>query len=225
MFTPGAFSIEDRGEILAVLTGVAFGHLITHSVTVGQAGAVPDLQATALPFLVDDTLTVVRAHVARANPHWKSIDGATGLMIVPGLDGYISPNWYPSKAEHHRVVPTWNYEVVHLHGTVQIHDEPEWKRQLVSDLTDEHEERTERPAGVEAWQVSDAPSEFIDGQLRAIVGVELHIATIEAKRKLSQNRPEADRLGAIDGLRSSTASLDNLLADAMDRPAVEDIDP
>jgi len=196
MFNPQAFTVEDAEDILAMLRAASLGHFVT--TTEGHEGA--QLTSTALPFVIDDELVTVRAHFARANPHWKTIDGCTALLIVPGPGGYVSPNWYPSKAEHHRVVPTWNYELVHLRGVLRVHDDPAWKRQLVSDLTDEHEQRLSTETGGEPWEVDDAPSDFIDGQLRAIVGVELEITAIEAKRKLSQNKPEADRAGALEGL-------------------------
>lgn len=124
-------------------------------------------------------------------------------MLVAGPDAYVSPRWYPSKAEHGRVVPTWNYEVIHLHGTVEIHDDPSWKHDLVTDLTDHNEPRVGDPERPERWAVSDAPSNFIDAQLKAVVGVRLSITSIEAKRKLSQNKAAADRAGIIDGLERS----------------------
>jgi transcriptional regulator len=146
-----------------------------------------------LPFVVDDELSELRAHVARANQHWRDIDGLEALMIVASTDAYISPRRYPSKAEHGRVVPTRNYEVIHLHGTIEIHDDASWKADLVTAPTDHHESRVDDPNHPESWAVSDAPSDFIDAQLRAIVGVRMTITSIEAKRKLSQNKSAADR--------------------------------
>jgi transcriptional regulator len=116
-------------------------------------------------------------------------------VIVRGPDAYVTPTWYASKAEHGRVVPTWNYEVIHVHGTVTVHDDTEWLATLVRKLTDQHEH--DRPA---PWSVDDAPERFVAGQLRAIVGVEVAIERVEAKFKLSQNRPEAD-IGVVAGLR------------------------
>jgi transcriptional regulator len=136
-------------------------------------------------------------HVAIANDQWKTAQpGAQALAIVHGPQAYISPSWYESKARHGRVVPTWNYEVVHLTGTIAFHQETEWLRALVTRLTQRHERGRHHP-----WAVSDAPPEYIDGQLRAIVGVELAITSIEAKQKLSQNRSELDRGGVVAGLR------------------------
>jgi transcriptional regulator len=107
----------------------------------------------------------------------------------------VSPNWYASKAEHGRVVPTWNYTTVHLTGRLYVHDDVDWLRTLVTRLTERHESHRQQP-----WAVTDAPERFVDGQLRAIVGVELAIERVEAKHKLSQNRPEADRAGVVEGL-------------------------
>ena len=136
-------------------------------------------------------------HIAIANDQWKTAQpGAQALAIVHGPQAYISPSWYESKARHGRVVPTWNYEVVHLTGTIAFHQETEWLRALVTRLTQRHERGRHHP-----WAVSDAPPEYIDGQLRAIVGVELAITSIEAKQKLSQNRSELDREGVVAGLR------------------------
>ena len=117
------------------------------------------------------------------------------MVIVRGPDAYISPSWYAAKAEHGRVVPTWNYVTAHVHGELVIHDDVEWLESLVRRLTDRHESGRHEP-----WSVDDAPPRFIAGQLRAIVGVELVISRIEAKLKLSQNRPPADVDGVVAGL-------------------------
>ena len=136
-------------------------------------------------------------HIAIANDQWKTAQpGAHALAIVRGPQAYISPSWYESKARHGRVVPTWNYEAVHLTGPVTFHQDPEWLRSFVTRLTRRHEDGREHP-----WAVSDAPPEYIDGQLRAIIGLELTITAIEAKQKLSQNRSELDREGVVAGLR------------------------
>jgi len=120
------------------------------------------------------------------------------LVVVTGAEAYVSPAWYASKVEHGRVVPTWNYVTAHVHGVVTVHDDPAWVADLVRELTDRHE------AGLAApWSVDDAPPRFFAGQLRAIVGVEVAIGRIEAKFKLSQNRPSADVDGVIAGLRAA----------------------
>ena len=196
---PPAFDLESRSEIRDTLRRLAFGHLVTN-----VPGDDHGLSSTPLPFVVDDTLSTVRAHFARANRHWRHTDGREALLIVAGSDAYVSPRWYPSKVEHGTVVPTWNYEVVHLHGTIEIHDDLSWKRHLVSDLTEHNESRVKDAERSEAWGVSDAPVDFIDQQLRAIVGVQLNVGRIEAKRKLSQNRPIGDRVGVMRGLGRST---------------------
>lgn len=137
-------------------------------------------------------------HVALANDQWRTArPDAQALAIVHGPQAYISPSWYESKTRHGRVVPTWNYETVHLTGTLTVHRDPEWLRDIVTRLTRRHEGAKPRP-----WAVTDAPPAFIDGQLRAIVGVELTILSVEAKQKLSQNRSAADQQGAIAGLRA-----------------------
>ena len=136
-------------------------------------------------------------HLALQNPQWRSVGPDTvALAIVHGPQAYVSPSWYPSTARHGKVVPTWNYVSVHFTGRLTVHRDAAWVREVVGLLTARHEDG--RPA---PWHVSDAPRDFIDGQLRAIVGVELAIATVEAKEKLSQNRDAEDRAGALEGLR------------------------
>lgn len=150
--------------------------------------------ATLVPLLWREGSVV--AHLARANPHWRAIaDGAPGLMVVGGPEAYVSPSWYASKAEHGRVVPTWNYTAVQFAGPVHLRHEVEWLRTLVTELTDHHESGRVAP-----WRVSDAPAEYLESMLRAIVGVELVIEQVHAKAKLSQNRSLADQEGVIAGL-------------------------
>jgi transcriptional regulator len=168
-------------------------HRAADLITAGPDG----LEATMLPFLHDPDQGTLLGHFARNNDHWKRADGRRGLVIVRGPDSYISPTWYPSKAEHGRVVPTWNYVTAHVHGPVTVHDDVDWVESLVRRLTDVHE--TDRPA---PWRVDDAPEKFLRGMLRAIVGVEVRIERIDAKFKLSQNRPAADIDGVVAGLRS-----------------------
>jgi transcriptional regulator len=162
-------------------------------VTAGPGG----LESTMLPFLYDRERGTLLGHFARNNDHWRQIDGLDALVIVRGPDAYVTPAWYASKAEHGRVVPTWNYVTAHVHGTVTVHDDVAWLDDLVRRLTDHHERLRPVP-----WSVDDAPEKFIEGQLRAIVGVEVAVTRIEAKFKLSQNRPEADVDGVIAGLRT-----------------------
>ena len=183
---PSAFAPTDEAVRELLLR-----HRAADLVTAGPDG----LAATMLPFLYDAERHTMRGHLARNNDHWRTADGATALAIVRGPDAYISPSWYATKAEHGRVVPTWNYVTAHVHGVVTVHDDPDCVAELVRELTDRHE--AGRPA---PWSVDDAPPKFFAGQLRAIVGVELVISRIEAKVKMSQNRPPADIDGVIIGL-------------------------
>jgi transcriptional regulator len=187
-------------------------------VTVTERG----LAATMLPFIYvpptapgsagadpAGSLGALHGHLARNNDQWKLPAAGESLVIVRGPDAYISPGWYASKAEHGRVVPTWNYITAHVYGRFVVHDDPVWTEDLVRRLTTKHEAYRDQP-----WSVDDAPRNFIEGQLRAIVGVELEITRIEAKAKLSQNRPAADIDGVIAGLR---ARGDQESADAVER--------
>jgi len=160
------------------------------------------VEAMHVPLLVDPTagpLGGLRGHVAKANPLWReAVDGSEVLAVFRGADGYVSPGWYPEKREHGRVVPTWNYEVVHARGTVRWVHDPAVLRALVSDLTDRHE------AGrAKAWSLNDAPEDYVAGMLKAIVGFEVRITGLTGKMKLSQNRSVADRAGVVAGLAES----------------------
>jgi transcriptional regulator len=152
------------------------------------------LTATTLPMLHDPVAGTLTGHLARTNPQWRDTVGDV-LVIVRGPDAYVSPSWYASKAEHGRVVPTWDYVLAHVHGELVVHDDVAWLDQHVRRLTEAHEGARPQP-----WTVSDAPERFVAGQLRAIVGVEVRIGRVEAKWKLSQNRPGADIDGVLAGL-------------------------
>lgn len=168
-------------------------------------------RATLLPILWDGDVVV--AHLARANPHWREITGDTpALLVCGGPQAYVSPGWYASKAEHGRVVPTWNYSAVHLTGRARVHDDPDWLREVVTRLTDHHETGRES-----RWRVTDAPASYVAGQLRAIVGVEVRVERVEAKAKLSQNRSEADRRGVVDGLTAERTAGAGEVARSMER--------
>ncbi len=174
-------------------------------VTVASDGT-PD--ATFLPVLWQGDRLV--GHVARANLHWKAVvDGAAGLAVVTGPDAYVSPSFYATKREHGKVVPTWNYSAVHLRGPVRVVDDVDWLRDLVGALTEHHEAPREEP-----WAVEDAPGVYIAKQLRAIVGIEMVVESVEAKTKLSQNRSEEDRAGVVAGLEGTPGEA---VADAMRR--------
>jgi transcriptional regulator len=214
MYVPAANAVEDPAVTLALLRSAGAGHLVS----VDSTGT---LESTLLPFVVDDDLRTVRVHIARANPHWRALDGAAILMIVPVGDAYVSPSWYESKRDDPRVVPTWNYELVHVRGTAHVRDDASFVESVVRSLTELHEaSRIEDRSGTGAtvppeWSVDDAPPDFIARQLRAIVGVELAVTSVEAKRKLSQNRSDADRQGVIEGLSESSRAGSHTVADAM----------
>lgn len=201
MYVPAHFAVTDA-EIAAVLRAGGLAHLVTPTASA--------LMATPLPLLYDEPGGALVGHVARNNPHWSVEPAGESLAILPGVQAYVSPNWYPSKAEHGRAVPTWNYEVVHVHGRLIVHDDVDWLRAHVTALTDAHEAVHEHP-----WQVSDAPAEFVTGQLRAIVGLELRITRVEGKSKLNQNRSPADRDGVVAALSASPRASDRAVAEAM----------
>lgn len=195
MYVPGHFTADD-GAVRDLLER----HGAADLVTVTAEGLV----ATMLPFVYVPAAGehgasehgALHGHVARNNPQWKLPAHGPALAIVRGPDAYISPSFYASKAEHGRVVPTWNYVTAHVYGELVVHDDAAWTESVVRRLTVKHEAGSKHP-----WSVGDAPRAFIEGQLRAIVGVELVISRIEAKAKLSQNRPPADVEGVIAGLR------------------------
>ena len=167
-----------------------------HLVTTGPDG----LDSTLLPVLVDHergSLGSLVGHLARGNPQWREADGRSALAILTGPQGYVSPGWYPSKSENHKVVPTWNYVVVHAHGELVVHDDADTVSSIVRRLTDLHEADLEQP-----WSADDAPPEFIEAMVRGVVGIEVRITRLEGKAKLSQNRPATDAAGVVAGLES-----------------------
>lgn len=165
--------------------------------------------ATRMPVIWDGDRLLF--HMAWANPHWRAVvDGMPALAIVTGAEAYISPSFYAAKAEHGRVVPTWNYSAVQLAGHLTVHHDAPWLYDVVSRLTGVHEGERAQP-----WAVTDAPEAFIDQQLKAIVGLELRIASVEAKAKRSQNRSEADRAGVVAGLRETGRRRDAEMAAEM----------
>ncbi len=208
MYVPAAF-VEERPEMVARFLET---HPLAQLVTMTASG----LEATPLPMLFEpasDGPGSLVGHVARANKQWAdAAPDVEALAIFTGSGAYVSPNWYPSKAEHGKVVPTWNYETVHVRGRLIVHDETEWKRDLVTRLTAHHESRFAEP-----WAVTDAPPEYIESMLKAIVGLEVRVSSIQAKRKLSQNRPAADIAGVVAGL-SATGGESAEVAEAMRHP-------
>ena len=191
------FEVADPAALLAELAPRVPATLVS----VGGGG----LRASILPMLFDPgdgPSGTLRGHLARPNPQWRDLDPAIEVLaIFDGPDSYVSPAFYPEKQRTGKVVPTWNYVTVLVHGVITLHPEPEWLLPHVRLLVDRHE-----AARMEPWSLDDAPSDYVDGQIRAIVGLELRITRLEAKRKLTQNRDEADFEGTIAGLDAGSPS-------------------
>ncbi len=205
MYVPPHFDETRLDEIHRLVGRYPLGILVFN----GPGG----LDANHLPFELDigeGHPGFLRAHVARANPLWTETQGGDEVLVIfRAADAYVSPNWYPSKHEFHRQVPTWNYQVVHIHGRIRIRDDPRYVRGVVARLTRTHETRTE-PAN--PWRMGDSPPDYIDRMLEAIVGIEIEITRITGKSKLSQNKEERDRRGAAEALRTRGQSA---MSDAM----------
>ena len=200
MYMPNAF-VETRPEVLRHLIRThPFAALVTHA----NSG----LTANHLPFELVDEKTM-RGHVARGN-ELVQMDGAEVLLIFQGPDGYISPNWYPTRWESGREVPTWDYAVVHVHGHLRVIDDPLWLRGALESLVEQYEAHLPQP-----WHIADAPAEHIQASLHAIVGIEIVVEHIEGKFKLSQNHPAGNRAGAIAGVRARDGDGDAELAALM----------
>jgi len=193
VYVPQHFAEESPDALHGFIASHPFGALVTN----GPNG----LDANHLPFLLDTNSGQhgrLLAHVARANPVWREAKvGDEVLVIFRGEQAYISPNWYPSKHEHHRQVPTWNYRVVHVHGRITIRDDEPFVRGVVARLTRIHEAGT---ASNTPWKMGDAPADYLDHMLAAIVGIEIEITRIVGKSKLSQNRESRDLASAADEL-------------------------
>ncbi|WP_429059337.1 FMN-binding negative transcriptional regulator [Aeromonas veronii] len=193
MYLPPHFTTDDPEDLHQLMQAHPLGALITH----GSLG----LDANHLPFELDTESGkhgVLRAHVARNNPLWQEArDGDEVLVIFKAADAYISPNWYPSKKAHHQQVPTWNYSVVHAHGRIQIHDDARFVRRLLANLTRHHEAGEPTP-----WKMADAPREYMETMVQAVVGIEIEIERLVGKFKLGQNKDEADRQGAAHALQA-----------------------
>ena len=207
MYQPPHFR-EDR---LDVQHGLIRAHPLGLLVTAGNAGPV----ANPIPFILDEAaspLGTLRAHLSRANPQWRDFDPAQDALVVfQGTETYITPSWYETKREHGKVVPTWNYAIVQARGRMRIIEDPAWLLEQVTAMTS-----TQEAARPEPWAVGDAPPEFLAAQIKGIVGVEIEIAQIEGKWKVSQNRPEADRRGVAAGLRALDAEQARRMADLVD---------
>ena len=199
MYNPAPFS-EDRIDILHDFIR---RHPLAALVTCGAEGP----EATHVPVVLHPGAArqgVLRCHFARANGHWKNIETGSVLAIFQGAQHYITPSWYPSKQEHGKVVPTWNYLVVHVRGRARLFEEQDQLIEHLQELTGQNETAFESP-----WSVSDAPPDYIGALSKAIIGIEISIDSLQGKWKVSQNRPEADRRGVAAGLASmdSDASL------------------
>jgi transcriptional regulator len=205
MYIPSAFRDDNKARLHAVIDVARLANLVTMTAH--------GLMATPLPLLLDAARGdhgVLVGHVARANPQWSAAVEGEALAIFMGPDAYVSPSWYATKQETGKVVPTWNYVTVHAYGHVRFFDDPARLLKIVTSLTGHHEDMRTTP-----WKVSDAPDEYIRSQLKGIVGVELTITRLEGKRKLSQNRNQADREGVMAGLANSPSEADRATASLM----------
>jgi len=211
MYLPPAFEETDPAEVRGLIDAAGAATLVTI-----VDGA---LFASTVPLLFEpgaaggEGAGRLVGHLARANPQARrSSAEVEALAVFAGVSGYVSPTLYPSKQDGGRVVPTWNYEAVHVWGPLVVHDDPAWLLDLVTRLTEHHETRFRAGseaaglAAAEPWAVADAPADFVDGQLRAIVGIEIPISRLAAKRKLSQNRPEVDQAGVLAGFSARAAA-------------------
>lgn len=204
MYVPKPF-VPDETAVRDLLTD----HGASDLVTMTPQGLV----ATLLPFEYDPDAGdhgALIGHMARGNHQWREPVQGEAMVIVRGPEAYVTPSWYPSKEEHHRVVPTWNYVIAHVYGRLVVHDDPAWIEGQIRRLTDRHE------AGfAEPWSVDQAPAKFVERQLRAVVGVEVVISRIEAKFKLSQNQPRANVEGVVAGLEARGRADDTAVAAAV----------
>lgn len=192
MYMPTAFRESRVDEMHGLIRAHPLGLLVTH----GAGG----LQASPVPFVIysgEGQQGVLRAHLAKANPHWKELAEVPECLVVfQGVEGYITPSWYPSKSLHRKVVPTWNYATVHVWGKPEVVADDGWLRRQLDDITGLQEGRRPLP-----WSTNDAPADYLTAQRQALIGIEILIVRIEGKWKMSQNRNDADRAGVIDGLR------------------------
>lgn len=202
MYTPPAFVERDLPALHSIMQAVRLANVVT--------ATSEGLISTPLPLLLvpeEGAFGTLYGHIARANKQWTLRPTVEALAIFMGPDAYVSPSWYPSKQEHHKVVPTWNYIAVHAYGPIEFFDSAERLLEVVVRLTEKHEQTRAQP-----WAVSDAPEAFMKSQLKGIIGVRLPILRLEGKRKMSQNRSEQDRLGVVNGLSQSQNPLDQEVA-------------
>ncbi len=187
MYLPAHFEQHDPAALAALMREHPLAALVSQSAD--------GITADHLPLEYDARAGTLRGHVARANPLWQAADGAAVLAIFRGAQAYVTPSWYPGKAVTHKVVPTWNYAVVHAHGTLHAVDDAPWLHALVTRLTQHHEAARAAP-----WAVDDAPADYVQQMLRAIVGIEIRVTRLVGKWKVSQNRSASDREGVAAGL-------------------------
>ncbi|MHC6153205.1 FMN-binding negative transcriptional regulator [Bradyrhizobium elkanii] len=202
MYLPPHFKIDELGPIHAAMRAAKLATLVT--------ATADGLIATPLPLILNENegdYGTLYGHVARPNPQWKLPAVGEAMAIFMGPDAYVTPSWYATKAEHGKVVPTWNYLAVHAYGSAEFFEDADRLRDVVTRLTELHEKSRQ-----EAWQVSDAPDDFIKAQLRGIVGFRMPITRIDAKKKMSQNRKLEDRAGVIAGLGASDDPVDREVA-------------
>jgi len=207
MYRPDHFCVDDLSAMHALMRARPLVALVSG----GDAG----LYASHMPTVLKDggPYGTIEFHLARANPHCKFLaEGNEALMIFQGAEGYITPNWYPSKAEHQKVVPTWNYAVVHAYGRPEMMQDAAELRRHVTQLTDQQERGEARP-----WAVTDAPERYVEVMLRGIVGFRFAVARLEGKWKMSQNREIRDREGVVEGLGERAAGNDREIADLVSR--------
>ena len=207
MFIPDASKVTDPAEVLALMKANPFAALLSHDAD--------GLTGTHMPTVArrEAEATVVECHMARPNPHWKRLaanPGGEALMIFSGPDAYVRPGWYPSKAEHGKAVPTWNYAVVHAYGRAEIINDGGWLMRHVTELSEQQESPYELP-----WRTSDAPPAYTAALVRGIVGVRFVVSRIEAKAKMGQNRTDSDALGAAAGLEARAHGADVAVAAMM----------
>jgi transcriptional regulator len=209
MYQPDHFRVDDLPQMHALMRQRPFAALVS--------GGGMGLYATHLPTVLKDegSFGLIECHLARANPHWKELaKGEEALMIFQGPEGYITPNWYASKAEHGKVVPTWNYAVVHAYGRPEVVTDKDWLRRHVAELTAQQEAHETRP-----WALLDAPESYVEGMLRGIVGSRFAVTRLEGKWKMSQNREPKDRDGVVRGLSDRRRGDDLEMATLVARPS------
>jgi transcriptional regulator len=209
MYTPAHFKVEDVGEAHALMRARPFAVLVT----MGSDG----LTATHLPTVLktdgSGPLGRIECHLARPNPQWKTFQpDVDALLIFQGPEAYVRPGWYPSKAEHGKAVPTWNYAVVHAYGRLEVMQDPAWLLAHVSDLS-----RQQEAPYADPWATSDAPESYMAVMARGIVGLRLDISRLQAKLKMSQNRDDRDRAGVGEGLRERARGEDAEIAGLVEK--------